>query len=136
MTSSISANNPRWLAPEVLSGEVHTMASDVYPFGLVMWELLTWKTPWEAEAHYSIQIVNLVARGLRPRLPDNLADLPGDSCPFLEQYTELMEECWDTNPSSRPNYSSIVARLADLRKSLEKKPQKVCIAWHPSCVSC
>lgn len=126
MTSSITANNPRWLAPEVLNGEVHTMASDIYPFGLVMWELLTWKTPWEAEAHYSIQIVNLVARGHRPTLPDNPADLPGDPCPFLEQYTELMKDCWDTNPSNRPNYSSIVARLTDLKKSLEKKPQKVC----------
>lgn len=35
--SSVAAGNPRWLAPEVLSGEQHSFASDVYSFGLVLW---------------------------------------------------------------------------------------------------
>ncbi len=33
---SDAATNPRWLAPEVLEGGVHTTASDVYAFGIVM----------------------------------------------------------------------------------------------------
>jgi hypothetical protein len=39
--------NPRWLAPELLLpiGQA-TLASDVFAFGVVMWEVLTWDIPW------------------------------------------------------------------------------------------
>lgn len=36
----------RWLAPECLRGGRATTASDIYSFGLVMFELLTWKLPF------------------------------------------------------------------------------------------
>lgn len=35
MLSSVAATNPRWLAPEILSGKGYTFASDVYSFGWV-----------------------------------------------------------------------------------------------------
>lgn len=33
----------RWLAPEILAGLPYTVAADVYSFGIIMWELLTWE---------------------------------------------------------------------------------------------
>ncbi len=33
----------RWLAPEILAGLPYTVAADVYSFGVIMWELLTWE---------------------------------------------------------------------------------------------
>jgi hypothetical protein len=44
--SSVAATNPRWLAPEILSGKGYTYASDVYAFGVILWEFLTWQVPW------------------------------------------------------------------------------------------
>jgi serine/threonine protein kinase len=44
--SSMAASNPRWLAPEVLSGKSYTFAADVYSFGVILWEMLTWQVPW------------------------------------------------------------------------------------------
>ena len=44
--SSMAASNPRWLAPEILGGRGYTFSSDVYSFGIVMWELMTWRLPW------------------------------------------------------------------------------------------
>lgn len=35
--SSVAATNPRWLAPEILSGKGYTYASDVYAFGIILW---------------------------------------------------------------------------------------------------
>ena len=46
MLSSMAANNPRWLAPEILSGRGYTFSSDVYSFGMILWELMTWRVPW------------------------------------------------------------------------------------------
>jgi serine/threonine protein kinase len=46
MTSTMSSINPRWVAPEVLDGQRATMAADVFGFGVVLWELLTWQLPW------------------------------------------------------------------------------------------
>ena len=44
--SSMAATNPRWLAPEILAGRGYTFSSDVYSFGIILWEFLTWRVPW------------------------------------------------------------------------------------------
>ena len=36
----------RWLAPEVVTDQAYSTAADVYSFGLILWELLTWQLPW------------------------------------------------------------------------------------------
>lgn len=35
-----------WLAPEVMQQQPATTASDVFSFGLVLFELLAWRLPW------------------------------------------------------------------------------------------
>ena len=40
--SSLQITNPRWLAPEVLRGGSAVLASDIFAFGVVLWEFLTW----------------------------------------------------------------------------------------------
>lgn len=47
VASSVAATNPRWVAPEVLAGGSHAPASDVYAFGIILWEILTWQIPWD-----------------------------------------------------------------------------------------
>ncbi|KAL4441022.1 hypothetical protein ABPG77_010453 [Micractinium sp. CCAP 211/92] len=92
-TSSAAVMNPRWLAPEVLHGARATLASDVFAFGLVMWELLTWELPWTgAEAENPWQIVGMVVAGARPAVPQR-EQLPGPDVPpaaSLEAYLQLM----------------------------------------------
>jgi serine/threonine protein kinase len=43
--SSTAVCNPRWLAPEVLDGAKATLASDVFSFGVILWETMTWQFP-------------------------------------------------------------------------------------------
>jgi len=82
----------------VLDGERATAASDVYSFGLVLWELLTWKLPWSSgrDSSGSLNPFQLAARvraGERPALPPPEA-LPGaeggGAFPGLQAYCMLM----------------------------------------------
>jgi len=104
------ASNPRWLAPEVLSGDNSTAASDVFSFGVVMWELLTWKLPW-SDLATMWNIVGNVQRGGRPTLSPE-SELPGlrpnDS---IDAYIGLMQRCWAQDPAARPDFNTVAAEL-------------------------
>lgn len=58
--SSEYNNNPRWTAPEVLEGQAATPASDVFSFGVVMWEMLTWQIPWSEVNAFVVRKMNLI----------------------------------------------------------------------------
>lgn len=50
-----ATTNPRWLAPEVIRTKQLSKASDVYSFGCIMYEMLTWRMPYFDIAH-SVQV--------------------------------------------------------------------------------
>ncbi|WZZ29887.1 hypothetical protein YC2023_013288 [Brassica napus] len=49
---------PQWMAPEVLRNESANEKSDIYSFGVVLWELATGKIPWETLN--SMQVIGAV----------------------------------------------------------------------------
>lgn len=48
----------RWLAPEVVTQQNYSKAADVYSFGLVLWELLTWQLPWADLGPFQVSCCN------------------------------------------------------------------------------
>src|SRR5215204_6132515 len=80
-----------YLAPEVLSRKPYTKESDVYSFGMIMWEFTTGKKPFHDREHNRFLISDIL-NGERPQVTD---DTP-------EFYAELMKKCWDHNPENRP----------------------------------
>ena len=91
MWSGMGPTNPRWLSPEINLNSSFTAASDVYSFGMLMWELLTWRAPYGRTP--AATVYNLVAAGVRPDIPP-VSELPGDpednrafdSCGALAMY--------------------------------------------------
>ena len=66
------AIDPRWSAPEVIARQEYGQGSDVYAFGLVMWQLLTWQMPFEGRTGEQIAVV--VVEGCQhPPVPDGAA---------------------------------------------------------------
>jgi Protein tyrosine and serine/threonine kinase len=74
--------------------------SNVYSFGMILWEMVTGE---EAYSSYSpVQAaVGIAACGLRPEIPKD--------CPqFLRS---LMNKCWNNNAAKRPQFSEIISIL-------------------------
>jgi serine/threonine protein kinase len=109
IVSSFQANNPRWLAPEVLRGAQATAASDVFSLGVVLWELMAWELPWEA-INNSFQIIAAVTGGQRPAAPAADA-LPAGPLLCYDEYVGLMQDCWRRDPQARPSVDEVARRL-------------------------
>lgn len=120
--SSMAATNPRWLAPEILGGNNATFASDVYSYGVVLWELLTWDLPWGVTNPW--QVVTVVTEGGRLPIPSR-NELPGpDTQNFagLDAYIALMRRCWAHEPEDRPSFQEIISVLREiLSRTLESR---------------
>eukprot|EP01095_Lingulamoeba_sp_RSL-Kostka_P012413 TRINITY_DN493_c0_g2_i1.p1 TRINITY_DN493_c0_g2~~TRINITY_DN493_c0_g2_i1.p1 ORF type:complete len:407 (+),score=133.88 TRINITY_DN493_c0_g2_i1:61-1281(+) len=101
-----TAGSPAWMAPEVLRGDPFNHKSDVYSYGVLLWELLVEELPWSDDQYSFGQIVGLVGfQGQRLLLPQNIAD----DCPDF--FVDLIEDCWENKPFSRPDFADIFRKF-------------------------
>ena len=64
-----------YMAPEIFQGQKYTEASDIYSFGMIMWEFMTGRRPFWNEIH-DIELIIKISDGLRPQLlPMHLKDM-------------------------------------------------------------
>jgi serine/threonine protein kinase len=96
---------PMWMAPEVILGEKYTEKADVYSFGVILWEIMTRKEPYEDKEAMQI-VLEVVNKGLRPKIPPHYFD-----CPLVP----LMRDCWEEDPKKRPVFSIICDRLTAIQ---------------------
>ncbi|KAL4423483.1 hypothetical protein ABPG77_003616 [Micractinium sp. CCAP 211/92] len=112
--STVGNLNPRWLAPEVVREGPAIAASDVFSFGYIMYEMMTWQVPWDGLASY--HICGRILHSKRPVLPpDN--KLPGQDAlqpRASDAYRALLKRCWAEEPVERPSFEEIAAELANL----------------------
>src|SRR3954449_10830215 len=86
-----------YIAPEILRGNPHTLASDIYSLGIIINEIITVIPPFNDQPHDHFLVLD-ICRGLRPTIR---AETPK----FLK---ELIEKCWDANPEKRPTSEKII----------------------------
>ncbi|XP_038642040.1 mitogen-activated protein kinase kinase kinase 10 [Scyliorhinus canicula] len=105
-TKMSAAGTYAWMAPEVIKLSLFSKSSDVWSFGVLLWELLTGEAPYR-------EIDGLaVAYGVAV----NKLTLPIPStCP--EPFGKLMEDCWNSDAHSRPSFTSILAQLVTIEQS-------------------
>lgn len=93
----------RWTAPEAIAHRTFTTASDVWSFGIVMWEVLSFGDKPYGEMSNQ-EVMKSIEDGYR--LP------PPVDCPA--PLYELMKNCWAYDRARRPSFHQLKAHLEQL----------------------
>ncbi|KAJ8394985.1 hypothetical protein AAFF_G00039360 [Aldrovandia affinis] len=93
----------RWTAPEAIAYRKFTSASDVWSYGIVMWEVISYgeRPYWEMSNQ---DVIKAIDEGYRLPAPMD--------CPVVLH--QLMLDCWEKGRSERPKFGQIVATLDKL----------------------
>jgi len=101
-----ATGTPLWMAPELLRGESeNTSMSDVYSFGIILYEVYSRSDPYEGEDH--LEVLRLVADkkvNKRPPVPT--------ACPSA--IANLMTDCLVESAEARPSFEELDLRLKRL----------------------
>ncbi|XP_034453031.1 tyrosine-protein kinase BTK isoform X2 [Hippoglossus hippoglossus] len=108
-TSSEGSKFPvRWSPPEVLLYCKFSSKSDIWAYGVLMWEIYTLgQLPYERLNN--TEIVDQVSRGLRLYRPQ----------PANVKVYSIMTNCWSDKPDDRPNFQELALSVQDLLYELQ-----------------
>ncbi|XP_028165021.1 ephrin type-A receptor 2-like isoform X4 [Ostrinia furnacalis] len=105
-----SALPVRWMAPEALLYNVYSHHTDVWAFGILLWEIVTLgSTPYAAMS--GREVLAAVTEGYRLERPPHCKP----------QLYRAMHSCWHADPSQRPTFAALKAQLAEL---LDNEPSE------------
>ncbi|XP_035284877.1 focal adhesion kinase 1 isoform X9 [Anguilla anguilla] len=101
----------KWMAPESINFRRFTSASDVWMFGVCMWEILMYGVkPFQGVKNNDV--IGRIENGERLAMPQN--------CP--PTLYSLMTKCWAYDPSKRPRFTELKAQLSTILE--EEKAQQ------------
>lgn len=103
-TAHIGSKFPiKWTAPEGLAFNKFSNKSDVWAFGVLLWEIATYgKSPYPGVE--LSDVYHLLESGYRMECPDD--------CP--RNIYELMRRCWEWEPGNRPTFSALYQALENM----------------------
>ncbi|RHZ67610.1 hypothetical protein Glove_300g17 [Diversispora epigaea] len=100
------------MAPETLSRGEYTQASDIYSFGMIMLEVLTSYPPYYNVPH-NTNLVMDICKGRKPEIKYKIPRF----------FKEIMEKCWNLEPSNRPTAKELRSQLVNYSYSGEIRRQ-------------
>uniref|UniRef100_A0A671QMH3 Focal adhesion kinase 1 n=1 Tax=Sinocyclocheilus anshuiensis TaxID=1608454 RepID=A0A671QMH3_9TELE len=93
----------KWMAPESINFRRFTSASDVWMFGVCMWEILMYGVkPFQGVKNNDV--IGRIENGERLAMPPN--------CP--PTLYSLMTKCWAYDPSKRPRFTELKGQLSTI----------------------
>ncbi|XP_005872157.1 PREDICTED: mitogen-activated protein kinase kinase kinase 7 isoform X2 [Myotis brandtii] len=95
-----------WMAPEVFEGSNYSEKCDVFSWGIILWEVITRRKPFDEIGGPAFRIMWAVHNGTRPPLIKNLP----------KPIESLMTRCWSKDPSLRPSMEEIVKIMTHLMR--------------------
>lgn len=92
----------KWTAPEALRNKVSTSKSDVWSYGVVLWEIYSYgRAPYPKMSQ--VEVVDKVTKeNYRMEMPE--------SCP-KDLYEKIMLKCWEIDAGKRPTFKALLAKM-------------------------
>ncbi|CAN8062028.1 unnamed protein product [Agarophyton chilense] len=108
-----------YMAPEAFAGvdrekEDIAKASDVFAFGMVLYEMLTLRTPWRR--HQMFDVCSMIVKGQRPEWPKETDEDFQHEVP--QALRQLVESCWAHRPLDRPTAEELFRKLDEVSFTL------------------
>ncbi|XP_068008058.1 vascular endothelial growth factor receptor kdr-like isoform X1 [Melanerpes formicivorus] len=94
----------KWMAPEAIFDKIYTTQSDVWSFGVLLWEIFSLGASPYPGVQIDEDFCRRLKEGTRMRSPEY-------STPEVYQ---TMLDCWHGVPTERPTFTELVERLGDL----------------------
>lgn len=92
----------RWMAPEQMDRSAYSKSSDVFAFGVLLFEIFACEAPWKGVAN--LAVANKVMQGERMHLPSSIPS----------KVRRLIRPCWEQQPNERPKMTELQKKLYDL----------------------
>ncbi|XP_060781351.1 tyrosine-protein kinase Mer [Neoarius graeffei] len=100
----------KWIAVESLADRVFTVKSDVWAFGVTMWEIATrGMTPYPGVQNH--EIYDYLLEGHRLKQPNDC----------LDELYSIMLSCWHADPVDRPDFTKVKEMLEKLTEKLSDR---------------
>lgn len=94
----------KWMAPEAIFDKVYTTQSDVWSFGVLMWEIFSLGASPYPGVQIDEEFCCRLKEGTRMRAPEYSSS----------EIYQTMLDCWHGEPVKRPSFTELVGRLGDL----------------------
>uniref|UniRef100_A0A6Q2XJD6 Tyrosine-protein kinase n=1 Tax=Esox lucius TaxID=8010 RepID=A0A6Q2XJD6_ESOLU len=103
----------KWTAPEAINYGSFTIKSDVWSFGILLTEIISYgRTPYPGMTNP--EVIRSLERGYRMQRTD--------SCP--QELYDIMLECWKNKPEDRPTFEYLQSVLEDFYTATESQYQQ------------
>uniref|UniRef100_A0A672I2I9 receptor protein-tyrosine kinase n=1 Tax=Salarias fasciatus TaxID=181472 RepID=A0A672I2I9_SALFA len=96
----------KWMSMESLSESLYSSKSDVWSFGVTMWEIMSrGRTPYPGVHNH--ELLDLLQSGYRLKAPED-----------CDHKYQVMRSCWDPDPARRPGFGELYQDLGALLAQL------------------
>ena len=106
------------MAPEAMRRKQFSVKSDMFSFGVVLYELFAQTRPWSN--YDSVEVIAQVISGERMTIPDNIDT-------FIRH---VMEVCWSHDPNSRPTFPTVIEALKDFHSNKPSRDGALSVSLH------
>lgn len=106
----------QYMAPETLKKSTYSTCSDIYAFGIILWEFLQEKEAYDGLENFFL-IDGVANKNLRPTIDHKIEQLGPN-------VVSMLTECWDTDPYKRPNAKDLCSKIKNIINELSQTQSK------------